>query len=429
MSSAENTNSVSDTSPSPNERSFVMRRMIGGILWLLVGVSLLVMWFTPNRPTVIQLDGSPTVEPLPEVELEQREVASFSLTERSGETVTKQDLLGQEWVVNFIFTRCVMSCPGNTKAMMELAENCEDTDVKLVTITVDPEHDTPERLQDYSEIYGADPEQWLFLTGEKDEIHDLIRNSFLQAVEERTGKDRLLGYEFAHTDRVMHINEDGLIVGQYLATDPVSMATLSRVLHDEMDTPEKNEFLVPKAASGDLPAEAGTSTPAVSEESAETVAQEEIAEPAVPGWLKSLPAVNASLNGLATVLLVIGFILIKQRKVQAHKATMLTAFGVSAVFLVSYLTYHFGLQAYTGESSKSFPDLGFIRQVYLVILISHILLAVTVPVLAGMSIYLGLRGRIERHRTIARITFPIWLYVSVTGVIIYYMLYHLAGVA
>ncbi|WP_339742182.1 DUF420 domain-containing protein [uncultured Rubinisphaera sp.] len=420
-------------------RSYAMQRTIGGILWLNVFVAILVMLGTTPKSQEQQPATNIIIEQ-PEIDLVEREVADFSLTERSTETITKQDLLGKPWVVNFIFTKCVMSCPTNTKAMMELAEKCKGTDVRFVTITVDPERDTPEQLKGYAEIYDADPEQWLFLTGDKAEIHRLIRESFLQIVEEREGDDRLLGYEFAHTDRVMHIDETGKIVGQYLATDPVEMATLARVLKGERETPEGNKFLVPKSLPNPLnieAPEAGTSEAVSAEESsenpkevAEVVVEDSEVEPAkeVPTWITNLPAVNASLNGLATLLLMLGFVLIKQGKIQAHKATMLTTFGVSVVFLGCYLTYHFGLQYYTGEAQKSFPDLGFIRQVYLTILISHIILAVFVPVLAGMTIFYGLTNRIEKHRRIARVTFPIWLYVSVTGVIIYLMLYQLAGV-
>lgn len=132
-----------------------------------------------------------------------------------------------------------------------------------------------------------------------------------------------------------------------------------------------------------------------------------------------LSTVNASLNGLATILLALGYIFIRSGREQAHKYTMLSAFGVSVVFLICYLIYHYH------EGSVAFPGTGLIRVIYLVILISHIILAAVVPFLAIWTIYLGLRDYREKHRKIAKITFPIWMYVSVTGVIIYLMLYHL----
>lgn len=135
--------------------------------------------------------------------------------------------------------------------------------------------------------------------------------------------------------------------------------------------------------------------------------------------VSDLPAVNASLNALATVLLLTGYVLIKQRREQAHKRTMLTAFGVSVVFLVCYLVYH----RYAGHVKFGGPSP--VREFYYALLISHILLAVTVPFLAVATIYLGLKDRRVAHRRLAHWTFPIWLYVSITGVVIYVMLYHL----
>jgi uncharacterized membrane protein YozB (DUF420 family) len=134
-----------------------------------------------------------------------------------------------------------------------------------------------------------------------------------------------------------------------------------------------------------------------------------------------LPAVNAALNALATVLLVVGYTLIKQRRETAHKNTMLAAFGVSVAFLASYLTYHLT----PGNAMKKFGGTPPVSYVYYAILISHIFLAAAVPFLALATIYLGFRDRRTAHRRLARWTFPIWLYVSVTGVAIYVMLYHL----
>lgn len=137
----------------------------------------------------------------------------------------------------------------------------------------------------------------------------------------------------------------------------------------------------------------------------------------MPEWVSSLPAVNATLNGLSTLLLLAGLALIRHGKVHAHKRVMLFAFGVSMAFLCSYLIYH----GYAG--SKPFEGKGLMRAVYFAILINHVILAATVPFLASITIYLGLKQRWEKHRRIAKVTFPIWLYVSVTGVIIYLMLY------
>jgi putative membrane protein len=136
-----------------------------------------------------------------------------------------------------------------------------------------------------------------------------------------------------------------------------------------------------------------------------------------------LPHVNASLNALATALLIAGFVLIKQRREAAHKWTMLACFGVSVLFLASYLTYHLQLEG----GSKRFPSYppSAIRYTYYFVLFTHIPLAATVPFLAIATIYLGLADKRRAHLRLAKWTFPIWLYVSVTGVIVYLMLYQL----
>jgi len=139
-----------------------------------------------------------------------------------------------------------------------------------------------------------------------------------------------------------------------------------------------------------------------------------------------LPHVNAALNALATVLLMVGYWLIKQRRERAHKWTMLSCFAVSVVFLICYLSYHQLLHSLTGEPGKRFEYPGIaVRYVYYTILITHVVLAAAVPLLAIATIYFALRDQRRRHVRVARWTYPIWLYVSVTGVVVYLMLYHL----
>lgn len=133
-----------------------------------------------------------------------------------------------------------------------------------------------------------------------------------------------------------------------------------------------------------------------------------------------LPTVNATLNGIAFFLLLIGFALIRSRRVEAHRVVMLAAFACSVLFLVSYLVYH----AQVG--SVRFPGTGLARTVYLGILLTHTVLAAAVPVLALITLFRALRRRFDRHRAIARWTLPIWLYVSATGVVIYWMLYRMS---
>ena len=135
--------------------------------------------------------------------------------------------------------------------------------------------------------------------------------------------------------------------------------------------------------------------------------------------ISHLPTVNATLNTISCMLLITGYVLIRQRKITAHKNCMLAAFGVSVLFLISYVIYH------ANAGSKPFTKHGWIRPVYFTILISHIILAFVIVPLALRTLYLAWRERFDAHRRVAKITFPIWLYVSVTGVLIYLMLYQL----
>ena len=130
-----------------------------------------------------------------------------------------------------------------------------------------------------------------------------------------------------------------------------------------------------------------------------------------------LPAVNASLNALSGILLVAGYTLIRARRIDQHRKCMIAAFAASSLFLIFYVVYH----AQVG--SVPFPRQGFVRPLYFTILITHVTLAATVPPLAIITLSRGLKARYARHRTIARWTFPIWMYVSVTGVLVYVLLY------
>jgi len=136
-----------------------------------------------------------------------------------------------------------------------------------------------------------------------------------------------------------------------------------------------------------------------------------------------LPHVNASLNALATVLLILGYIQIKRRRELAHKRTMLACFGVSTLFLACYVTYHLNIEG----GSKRFPSYPppAVRYTYYGILLTHVVLAAAVPFLAVTTIWLGLSNRRRAHQRLARWTFPIWLYVSITGVLVYLLLYQL----
>lgn len=133
--------------------------------------------------------------------------------------------------------------------------------------------------------------------------------------------------------------------------------------------------------------------------------------------LQDLPLVNAILNGISSVFLLIGFLLIKEKRIGAHRRFMVFAFVTSILFLASYVLYHANI------GSKPYQGTGVMRTIYFSILIPHVILAAAVPPLAIITLWRGLKMDVQRHRRIAKITFPIWMFVSVTGVLVYLMLY------
>ena len=162
-------------------------RLTGGILWgsfaLLLAVIIAGGVLALRQGGLSGLDSGEMLRPL-------AEVPDFVLRERSGQPVTKADLLGKVWIVNFIFTQCVEECPLATSRMARLQEAfTAEADVRLVSITVDPEHDTPEVLREYAKSFGAHPQRWLFLTGEKERIYRLAREGFRLGVFEASEAD------------------------------------------------------------------------------------------------------------------------------------------------------------------------------------------------------------------------------------------------
>jgi putative membrane protein len=139
--------------------------------------------------------------------------------------------------------------------------------------------------------------------------------------------------------------------------------------------------------------------------------------------IADLPALNASLNGLAAILLGIGFVFIQRGEIERHRFCMVAAFVVSMAFLVSYVVYH------VHHGATPFPGRGWVRPVYFTLLVSHVVLAALVVPLACVTLYRAWRSDFARHRKIAELTFPVWMYVSVTGVVVYWILYDVYGSA
>lgn len=306
-------------------------------------------------------------------------LGTFRLTERSGRTVTDADLADRAWVASFIFTRCPLSCPRISSVMKGLQARFKGTGVRLVSISVDPAHDTPAVLADYARRFGADPDRWWFLTGPEADVVDLIFARFKLSVSPASEADRNAGAEaFSHSDRLALVGRGNTVVGYFGSDDPAAL-----------------DALVAKARSLD-------------------------AERGVPAWVRRLPAVNAGLNGSCAVLLSLGWFMIRGGRVRAHAACMIAAVTVSSLFLACYLVYH------ANVGSVPFRGVGGIRLAYFTILLSHTLLATfgVVPLVA-LTLIQALRRRFDRHARVARLTLPVWLYVSVTGVVIYWMLYRM----
>src|ERR1043166_1822511 len=291
----------------------------------------------------------------------------FRLVDRSGKTVSRRDLVGDVWLAEFIFTRCERSCPKMYSAMDGVLLKIPEA--RYVSFTVDPDHDTPEFLAKKIPTLGVDKERWYWLSGAPREEMQRIANGFL-----RPGGSN--GEEVVHSERFFLVDRYGRMRGSYPVIDAYTLAKDEAVL---------------KQLEADL--------------------RKLLAESYLP--VTKLPAVNAGLNGTSFVLLVVGLCLIKARRIGAHRAFMLAALVSSSLFLVSYLTAHYYL------GTTPYPGRGWLRPVYFAILITHTVLAAVIVPLAGVTLYRAFREQFDRHRRIASWTLPLWLYVSVTGVVIY----------
>jgi protein SCO1 len=141
-------------------------------------------------------------------------VGDFSLTERSGQTITRADLRGKVWVASFLFTRCCTGCPRMSAMLAQLHKELQgQKDVLLVSFSVDPEHDTPQVLKDYAKEWGANTDRWLFLTGKQEDVYRLSKDSFHLGVEQNVGQARTPGNEVTHSTRLMLVDRRGRIRG------------------------------------------------------------------------------------------------------------------------------------------------------------------------------------------------------------------------
>jgi protein SCO1/2 len=326
-------------------------------------------------------------------------VGDFALTERSGREVRTSDLGGNVWIASFIFTRCSGPCPQVTATMAELqSELASQPDVRLVTFTVDPEYDDPKILTQYAERFHADPDRWLFLTGKESDVYRLLRDGFKIGASKNTDAGATPGEAVNHDTHLAVVDRRGHVRGYFSAfRDP------------ESDNPEKDFQQNQERLRAKVLELLACFYPPLNDAAA------------------FYPPFNASLNAAAGVFLLLGYAAIRRRWIRLHIACMLSALAVSAVFLAFYLYFHIVvMHLQPTRFSCKWPDAPqWVEIVYRVILTSHTILAVVTAPLALYTASLGLRGRLVRHVWIARWTLPIWLYVSVTGVVVYWMLYRL----
>lgn len=456
--------------------------VFGAVLWTIV-----IAWFLLLRPqaeeqtsetedratdSAAAVDSATADDFDPEtIRFPSRQLPDFEFDSAEGDRVSRDSLKGAPWVASFVFTRCMSTCPQISLAVKQLHDRLAESrpDVRFVSFTVDPNYDTPDVLQQYAEVYSADPERWRFLTGEESKIHELILTGFAQFVKPNVGESRRPGFEVAHTNRVVLVNEDAIPVATFLATRPEDMVRLRRILEGKDEFPQPGppakdgeaaapppiDILRPDdGADEQTPADsddgAGEATPSAAVSSAEhwrlvtyqpvqgtqrpgesAGGESQTAESVnqridsrLPVWAARLPAVNAGLNLVSTVLLISGFAAIRTGRRTLHRNLMISAFTVSVLFLAAYLTYHSALGRYTGEHGRAFAGPAWAKPVYSLVLWPHVALAAAVPFLSVRLLWLAWKQRWTSHRRLARWTFPIWLYVSVTGVLIYLMLYH-----
>ncbi len=293
----------------------------------------------------------------------------FSLITHAARPLSLRDLRGAPWVADFIFTRCAGVCPAMTARLARLRERLP-ANVRLVSFTVDPAHDTPAALAEHARPF-APGERWLFVTGTQAELYRVATEGFRFAALELPPEQQQPGGDgpFLHSSRFALVDAGARVVGVYDSQDE---AALERLLLDAQRL-ERRARLWPK-------------------------------------W-------NAGLNACAALLLVVGYALIRRGRRTAHRACMLAALLLSAAFLVSYLLYHFRV------GSMPFLGRGAPRAAYLALLLSHTLLALAIVPLVALTVASAWKERFDRHRRLARLTLPLWAYVSVTGVAVYWLVY------
>lgn len=465
--------------PTRSEKRSGMSRsalIMGGLLWIAVFGGLAVVWQSRSETTQAASRQGTATSPIKpgdnkasyNVSFPAKKLPDFKFADCNGGTLSLEDLKGKRWVASFIFTSCAETCPIITRAVMQLHDQVETKapDVMFVSYTVYPRVDTAEVLKNYSETFTkGNWDRWKFLTGSQQDLYELVVKGFGLYVKENVEALKRPGFEVAHSNRVVLVNEDGIPVGTFLGTKPEDMVKLRRILTGSDDFPQPGKSTsgltfsstdgTPIDVQFELQAAEGEDLKSTDDDTGSKPTEDDVdrdlstGEPSsqdadgrasvktptamehnrsiderMPAWARMLPTVNSGFNTLSAILLALGLMAIRNGRKQTHRNLMITAFITSAVFLVCYLTYHYALGKYTGEHGKKFPGDGIAAVVYQMILWPHIVLAVFVPFLAIRVFQHAFAERWDAHKKLAKITFPIWMFVSVTGVIIYGMLYH-----
>lgn len=324
-------------------------------------------------------------------------VPDFTFDDSRGGQLSKEDLSGAPWIGVPFFLECTGPCPSITRDIRErLYPELEGTEVRLVSFSLDPERDAPEALDAYASTLDIDRERWLFVSApEEGAMHEFIRMG-LRVPVQRDPEAEDAGLAITHGTRMPVIDGSGLIAGFYELADPTLATGMSG--EEAMPLAEAEVLLDARFALIANRAKALAAGGSV------------------------IPLVNACLNGTAFLLLIAGFLAIKRGAKKQHEILMKLAFVVSAAFLAFYLYYHFAVLPISGGPTR-FNGEGPAKVAYLLMLASHVLLAVVNLPMVLRTFWLAHREDWDRHKRLAKLTLPIWLYVSITGVLVYLVLY------
>lgn len=350
------------------------------------------------------------------------DLGTWTLTAEDGKPLGSAELAGQVWIADFMFTNCAGPCPMMNEAMKTLTGKLPDHPrLKFISFSVDPRNDTPEALSKFAKDLGAPP-RWKFLTGMG--VYNLAWERF--KLTARPTPEEGPGNAVLHSTRFTLVDGQGRMRGLYTydydepEKIPPMMERLVRDARALLETPEKvvdhvhdgRLFLIDRQ---------GRLRGAYSAADSELIrhARKIVRSPDKLMSVRSLPGLNAALNGTSFFFLTMGLIFILNKRIGWHKAFMTFALVTSAVFLASYVTYHVQV------GSVKYAGVGWMRTAYFGVLLSHTVLAVVVAPLALITVVRAWRGKFDRHVAIARWTLPVWMYVSLTGILVYLMLYRI----